>query len=119
MIDTTDAATLTDAELDAAFAAAYDLHDQNATVYYSTEIVNRLASLYSFAAGLLGQDRFPLYEARVNFSQSQAAQSSVKDSAGNIASAAKTGLFALGGGAVVGLAVVGVAAWWWYFGRRK
>lgn len=114
---------LSDADLDAAFAASYDLHDQVSTAYYAAEISNRLQSVWSFVSGAFGSNRFPLYAARTGFSQSQAAQSSVADSAQNVASAAgsavKTGLGALGMGAGLALIVGGLLLYGYVTHGRK
>lgn len=120
--------TLTDGELDSAFAACWDIGDYASANLIGEEIRSRLVTFGSFIAGIFGQSRFPLYEARTGFSQAGAAQSSTAQSARNLAttagqvvqgagSALKSGLFAAGGGAAVVVIVAGVL----YFGvlRKK
>lgn len=83
----TELAALTDAQLDQAFAACWDVRDYAAADVYGGEIRNRLVSPTSFIGGLFGSHRFPLFEARIEFSQSGAAQGSLVDSAGNVVTA--------------------------------
>lgn len=102
-------AALTDNLLDGAFAASYDAKDFAAADYYGAEIRERLISVWSFMSGLTGSQRFPKYEARTGFSQSDAAQKSVQQSAGAVASTVgdvlKTGGFTLAMLALAGVAV--------------
>jgi hypothetical protein len=110
------AADLTDPQLDAAFAASFDVQDHIAAQYYGDEVRNRLVSVWSFIQGVAGGNRFPLYEARLGFSQSDAAQSSLVDSASNVAENIADNLkIGLGGLAIFALVAVGVYA---YFGRK-
>lgn len=107
---------LTDTQLDAAFAASFDVQDFAAADFYGAEIRTRLVSVSGFLTGVFGYDLFPLYEARTGFSQSEAAQSSLAQSAGDTASAIGDKLkLGLGGLAVFAIVAVGVYA---YFGRK-
>lgn len=111
-----DVLPLTDAELDAAFAASFDVGDYAAADVYGAYIRERLASFGGAITGLFGGESFPLYGARLNYSQVDAARSSVSDSAGNVASTlGDTFKFGLGGLAV--FALVGIAVYA-YFGRK-
>lgn len=81
-----DMTSLSDSQLDAAYAASYDLGDGPSTAAYGVEIVDRLASGLSFLEGAFGVTRFPLYTARKGFNQVDTAQSSIVQSANNVAS---------------------------------
>ena len=120
MSQATDAALLSDSQLDAAYAAYYDAGDLTSANIYAQVILTRLQSFGSFLEGALGVTRFPLFDARQaatpgGFQQAQAAQSSISTSAGNLASAAgnaiKSGLSAFGTGTVLGLAIVAIVAY--------
>lgn len=116
-----DIVLLSDGQLDSVFAAYYDAGDNDSAMTVGAEIRSRLATVSGFFSGLIGGHAFPLYEARTNFSQAGAAQSSVSTSASNLAAKAgdaiKTGLGALGGGVTVALILAGIV----YFGllRKK
>ena len=100
---------LSDNLLDGAFAASFDNKDFAAADYYGAEISERLISIWSFATGVTGAQRFPKYEARTGFSQQEAARKSVAVSAGtvadNIGAVLKTGGVALALLALAGIAV--------------
>lgn len=102
---------LSDVNLDAAFAASYDAKAWEVADYYGAEIRERLTSAWSFVSGMTGAQRFPKFEARLNFSQSEAAQKSLQQSAGavldDLGGVLKTGGFAL---AVAALAAVAIYA---------
>lgn len=98
---------LSDAALDAAFAASFDKGDVFAIQYYGAEIIDRLTSVWSFVAGAFGAQRFPLYEARARFSQSGAARGSLGDSAADVSKGiAAAGMPVAGVVAVIGLIAV-------------
>lgn len=73
-----------DNALDTAFAAAFDHNDRPNTAKLADEIVGRATSPLSFAEGLVGHERFPLYNARMKFSQTSA-QTAVAESAKTVA----------------------------------
>lgn len=113
MLTTAQVASLSDSALDAAFAAEYDAR-RTGTKYYgdlSGEISYRVASVWSFVSGAFGSTRFPMWEARTakatGFSQSQAAQASIKASAANVASTAGSILTTGATFAIVGLIAAG------------
>lgn len=98
-------ADLSDEVLDGAFAASYDAKDFSAADYYGAEIRDRLTSFWSFATGAIsGAQRFPKFEARLNFSQSEAAKSSVAVAAKSVATAAEDAIKT--GGMTFALAVL-------------
>lgn len=109
-------ADLSDPAIDAAFAASFDVQDHAAALVYGDEIRARLLSVWSFVSGVTGAQRFPLYEARLGFSQSDAAQSSLADSAANVAETISDNL-KLGLGGIAVFALVGIAVYA-YFGRK-
>lgn len=103
-------ADLSDEVLDGAFAASYDAKDFAAADYYGAEIRDRLTSFWSFATGAIsGAQRFPKFEARLNFSQSEAARVAVQQSAGAVAATVgdtlKSGGLTLAIFALAGIAV--------------
>lgn len=120
-------AGLTDSQLDAAYAAYYDAHDQQDAGVLADEIIQRQASVMSFMEGLVGVERFPLYTARTQavtgFSQVGTAQTAVAQSASHVATSIKNGAtnligkFGLGAGVIVGVAVLAGA--WYFFMRAK
>lgn len=99
---------LDDATLDGAYAASYDNKDFTAANFYGAEIRDRLISVWSFVSGATGAQRFPKYEARTGFSQQDAAQKSVKTSAGAVLSNIG-GVLSGGGFTLAVLALAGVA----------
>ena len=104
-----DAGKLSDAELDAAYAAAFDARIYRDAQLYSVEIVDRLASIRSFVTGLFGSTRFPLFDARGQFQQVAAARDAVNIAAQNI-----TNKLSLWGGSltiIAGLALVAFIIW--------
>lgn len=70
---------LDDVNLDKAFAVSFDARDFVTANWYGGEIRNRLDSVGAFIGGIFGQHRFPLFEARSNFSQETAAKESVTE----------------------------------------
>lgn len=113
-------ALLTNAQLDAVYAAYFDAGDLTSANQYAQEILTRLQSPWAFIEGAVGVTTFPLFDARQatvqgGFQQSQAAQSSIGTSASNLATSAgnaiKSGLSALGTGAVLGVVVFGILAY--------
>ena len=105
-------ANLTDPQLDTAFAACWDNRDYVAAQFYATEIVERLISPLSFLGGLMGYERFPLYDARAKFDQVIAARDSVTNSAENLAAdAADLMTFGVKGAIIFVLVAVAVYAY--------
>jgi hypothetical protein len=76
---------LSDAELDIAYAAAFDANNGASVNSYAQEILTRLQTVGSFIEGVFGYTRFPLYNARGAFHQAQIAQSAMKESAVTLA----------------------------------
>lgn len=99
---------LSDNLLDGAFAASFDNKDFAAADFYGAEIRERLTSVWSFASGIFGAQRFPKYEARTGFAQADAAQKSLQVSAADAANNA-AGALKIGGISLAVLALVGVA----------
>ena len=91
-----DYTNLTDADLDAAYAAVYDTQAQtgdSATLYgLGGEIITRLATgvsgVWSYLSGVFGNNRFPLYTARTGFSQSSAARTATSASVQQVSTTA-------------------------------
>jgi hypothetical protein len=109
-------ADLSDPQLDAAFASCWDNRDFTAAQFYAAEIVNRLISPLSFLGGLVGYERFPLYDARAKFDQVGEARDSVTNSAEKLAAnAADMMIFGAKGAIVFALVAVAVYA---YAGRK-
>lgn len=100
---------LSDTNLDNAFAASFDARSIDVAEYYGREIRERLTTVTGFIGGLFGQHRFPKYEARLNYSQSEAAQSSVADAASaavnSVGNTLKTGGLTLALVALAGVAI--------------
>ena len=94
-----DLTSLSDATLDGAFDASYQVGDAASIAIYGAEIRARLQTVFSFLGGLLGQDRFPKYTARTGFQQSAAAQTSTSAAAVNVASNISSGATAVAGAA--------------------
>lgn len=108
-------ANLSDADLDQAYAAAWDTKQYPIAEQYGSEIISRLASPWSFVSGILGNERFPKYTQRVrnvgqSFGQVSATRESVADSAANVADAA-TGALKIGGVALAAVAVIAVVVY--------
>lgn len=102
---------LTDVNLDAAFAASYDTKSFDVADYYGAEIRERLTSVWSFATGMTGAQRFPKFESRLNFSQSEAARSAAASSSGAVMDAIGDTLKSAGiTAAIIALAAVAVYA---------
>lgn len=103
---------MSDAQLDAAFHAAWLLKDQAAMAYYRGMILERVQSPWAYLGGLIGVTKFPLWEADESatggFSQVGTAREATAASAGNLASAAGS-VFKLGAGAAA-LAVIALLA---------
>lgn len=128
MTDTNPYAGLTDSELDAAYSAYYDAHDAVDAGVLADEIIQRLASPLSFAEGLFGVSRFPMYTARqqnvTGFNQVQTAQSAAASSAAAVGTTIKNGVASIaskigvGTGVLIGAAVLAVAAFV-YFKTKK
>lgn len=116
-----DYASMSDAELDAAYGAAEQLTLSKATLSagaqqmqdIAAEIESRLASVWSFAGGIFGENRFPIYAARTQFNQAQAARSSVADSASNVASNIGSGIGKILNPSVPFLLAVGLVLYMW------
>ena len=86
-----DIVNMTDSELDAAFAVAYDTRDGVTEAMTGTEIAGRLAGLKGMIFGLINKPQFPLYSARLAAgygvaTQTDSAQTAVVDSAKAVAS---------------------------------
>ena len=79
-----DLINVTDSQLDSMYANNFDAGYADTNII-GFEIVDRLSNVSSFIQGLIGVNRFPLYNARGRFKQSDTAQTSVKDSAKNVA----------------------------------
>lgn len=110
------AASLSDGELDAAFEIAAVARNTSRYVECGGEISQRLQSVASFVGAFLGSNRFPNYEKRSGFNQSDAARTSVSNSAGNLANNAAqlaSGLFSK---ALLVLVVIGVVI---YVAKKK
>ena len=75
-----DLSFLSDGDLDAGYAAAFDAGNAAEANVYSQEILGRLQNVTSFVMGSLGFVRFPLYNARGTFKQVDVAQSAVTQS---------------------------------------
>lgn len=75
---------LSNEALDAAYEEAAAMGDFASAQAYADEIVLRLADPGSFLYGLLGGDEFPLYQARTQFDQSNAAQDSTSASVAKV-----------------------------------
>lgn len=96
-----DAQAMTNAELDAAYAAYYDAgRGGSELAILGTEIAGRLASVQGFVSGLFGHDQFPLYSERLAkaygvSTQAASARQAVSDSAANVASKITFGVGAL------------------------
>lgn len=103
-------AALSDSILDGAFAASFDAGDHAAADYYGAEIRDRLTSIRSFAGGLLGEIRFPKFEARLNFSQQEAARVSTQQSAAGVADSIG-GVLKTGGMTLALLGLAGIAVY--------
>lgn len=80
-----DISKMSDSELDAAFAKAFDAKNTREYIPLNSEILDRLQSVGSFITGWFGAKRFPLFDARGNFQQVEAVREAVKTSAGNVA----------------------------------
>lgn len=61
-----DYSALSNAQLDMAYAASFDVGDHVAMDAYAQEILTRDKSFLNFGASFLGVHIFPLYDARVN-----------------------------------------------------
>lgn len=97
MIAAAELQALSDSDLDTAYAAYFDVKDTATYTQLGSEIVNRLTSVFSFVQGVFGGTRFPLWEARqAYFKQTVAAQSSVANSAANVAGTAKDYMLGIG-----------------------
>ena len=102
---------LSDKELDKFYADSFGTSRQ----YAASEIISRLSSLRSFIGGIFGEERFPLFASISKFSQSNEAQTSIKNQAGKVtaeiskASAGIAGPFIILG--VIVLAIFVVIKW--------
>lgn len=116
MISAADIAAMSDADLDTAYAAYFDVHDMVTYSQLATEIGHRLTGVFSFLEGAVGVNRFPLYDARQNyFNQAIVAQGAIVSSAANVASTVKN--YALGIG--VPLLVAGMIVFYFVYVKRK
>jgi hypothetical protein len=109
-------ASMTDAQLDAEFELSFVSNNVTRRVECVGEIGNRLMTVSSFLSGLFGGSKFPNYERRSLFVQSNAARSSVATSAGNLAQNAAQVVGGIFNKALLAVAVIGVVI---YVAKKK
>lgn len=94
---------LSNAELDAAYANAFDTKQLAVAEQYGSTIVGRLASPVGFLSGLIGVDSFPKYQQRYGgtFDQSAVAQTAVTEQAAKVGKGLALGAIGYVGGALL------------------
>lgn len=76
---------MSNSELDAAYAKAFDAKNVKEYTPLAMEILDRLQNFGAFVTGWFGVKKFPMYDARGYFKQVTVAQTAVKESAANVA----------------------------------